>query len=223
MEEGRADVYLEVTDTGCGMDAETQARIFAPFFTTKFTGRGLGLAAVLGIAQSHRCGIKVQSTPGEGATFRVLFPVSAKAPLTRGPTQAADDWRGSGTILIVDDEPGLRDVAAVMVERLGFTAVTAADGLEAVAAFEARGGQFACVLLDLTMPRMGGEEAARELRRLRADVPILLTSGYSAHEITFRFADEPVAGFISKPYDLEALKAILRKVLGTGISGAPAP
>ncbi len=206
-------VFLEVTDNGCGMDAETQARIFDPFFTTKFTGRGLGLAAVLGIAQSHRCAIKVQSERGKGTTFRLLFPPSSKMVARVEARAPSEQWRGSGTVLVVDDEEPVRDAAAMLVERLGFRAVKAADGREAVELFKKCAEQIACVLLDVTMPRMGGEEVARELQRLRPEVPILLTSGYTEQEITPRFADQSVAGFISKPYQIAALASVLRRVL----------
>ncbi len=206
-------VYLEFTDNGCGMDAETQAKIFDPFFTTKFTGRGLGLAAVLGIAQSHHCAIKVQSARGQGTTFRLLFPASTKIVAHVEPLASSEQWRGSGTVLVVDDEEPVREAASVLVERLGFRAVKATDGCEAIELFKRCAEQITCVLLDVTMPRMGGEEVARELKRLRPDVPILLTSGYTEQEITRRFADQPVAGFISKPYQMSALAAVLRQIL----------
>jgi PAS domain S-box-containing protein len=209
-------VYLEVADTGCGMEPETQARIFDPFFTTKFTGRGLGLAAVLGIVQSHSGVIKVQSTLGKGATFKVLFPASTKAPKPDEPLpSSAEEWRGQGTVLLVDDEEPVRDVAAAMMQRLGFRVLAAVDGRQAIDLFRQSADQITCVLLDLTMPQMGGEEVAHELRQLRPDVRILLSSGYSVHEIARRFANanEAVAGYISKPYRIAELRAALVRLL----------
>jgi two-component system cell cycle sensor histidine kinase/response regulator CckA len=216
-------VYLEVTDTGCGMDAETQARIFDPFFTTKFAGRGLGLAAVLGIVRTHRGMLKVESERGRGTTFRILFPASAKtaAPAALGGTRPP--WRGTGTILLVDDEEPVRVVGTRMLQRCGFTVLTAADGREAVELFRAHRAEIACVLLDLTMPRMDGEETYRELRRLQPDVRVVLASGYSDQEISRRFRGAALAGFIEKPYRVGTLSAKLHEALAPGPAPAGPP
>jgi PAS domain S-box-containing protein len=206
-------VYLDVIDTGCGMDAKTQARIFEPFFTTKFAGRGLGLAAVLGIVRSNRGGLKVDSEPGRGTTFRVLFPASTKGAVPAKSDENPPPWRGKGTILLVDDEEPVRNVTGKILERSGFAVLRAGDGLEAIELFRAHSAEVVCVLLDLAMPRMDGEETFRELRRIQSDVHVILASGYSDQEISQRFQNMGLAGFIEKPYRVETLAAKLRGVL----------
>jgi PAS domain S-box-containing protein len=206
-------VYLEVIDTGCGMDAKTQARIFDPFFTTKFAGRGLGLSAVLGIVRSHQGALKVESELGLGTTFRVLFPASTKEAVPSKSDVDSPQWRGKGTILLVDDEEPVRNVTSRMLERSGFAVLRAGDGLEAIELFRAHGAEVVCVLLDLAMPRMDGEETFKELRRIQPDVRVVLASGYSDQEISQRFQNAGLAGFIVKPYRVETLTAKLREVL----------
>lgn len=207
-------VFLEVKDTGCGMDRETAGKVFDPFFSTKFTGRGLGLAALSGIVRGHKGAVKVESSPGEGTAFRIFFPacrsVPAEAPAAR---KFEEPWKGSGTVLLVDDEEIVRDVASEMLEILGFTVLTAKDGREAVETYRARGEEIRLVMLDLKMPRMGGEEAFAEIRKLNPDAVVVLSSGYNEKEFDGNVIFKGLAGFIQKPYRLNTLSEKLWEVL----------
>jgi PAS domain S-box-containing protein len=207
-------VFLEVSDTGIGMDTGTLQRIFDPFFSTKFTGRGLGLAAVMGIVESHHGHVRIRSAPGEGTTFRILFPAVPDSADVGPPRVSATQWRGQGTVLVVEDEEGVREVVRRMLERLGFEVITAEDGIAALERLEAHQGAFAAVLLDLTMPRMTGQEALHEIRRLRPDVPMVLMSGYTEQEVASKLLDTAggATGFLQKPFLPEDLTSVLRDV-----------
>jgi CheY-like chemotaxis protein len=206
-------VYLEVHDDGSGMDHATQARIFAPFYTTKFMGRGLGLAAVHGIVQKHAGVIHVYSRPGLGSVFTVLFPAvaagaSAKAEVTEDPR----DLSGKGTVLVVDDEETVRAVATATLERHGYRVMTATNGVEALEVFGRSPNEISVVVLDMTMPLMGGEETLGKLKAMRADIPVLLSSGYNEPDVMRRFTGQGLAGFIGKPYSARDLLAKIRAV-----------
>lgn len=199
-------VFLEVSDSGIGMDEAVLARVFDPFFTTKFTGRGLGLAAVLGIARGHRGGIRIESQPGTGTTVTVFMPstqveaVAEPIAFAKAKETEDDDFDVEGTVLLVDDEEGVRSMAHRMLERLGFRVITAVDGIEAVEAFRRHHEEIRLVLLDMTMPRMDGVEAFRALRAIRPDVKVILTSGYSEQMAAEQVGENGPAAFLQKPY-----------------------
>ncbi len=211
--EGRY-VFLQVKDCGAGMDGETLKKIFDPFFTTKSVGHGLGLAAVLGVVRGHQGAITAESEPGVGTTVTVLFPVSEKAALDRtAPAVEPDSWAGSGIVLLVDDEDSVRAVGAAMLGRLGFDVLVAEDGRQGLEVFRQHADEIVLVVLDLAMPGMSGDEVFQEMRQIRSDARILLSSGFDEQDISNRFDASDLAGFIHKPYRLSTLARQVRKVL----------
>jgi CheY-like chemotaxis protein len=212
-------VYLEVKDNGCGMSQETLKRLFDPFFTTKFTGRGLGMSAVMGILKSHKGALLVESEPGKGTTFRVLFPISTTpAPANdKDPVESSDENCTSqekvlsGAVLVVDDEKSVLRICTKMVQLIGFNVITASDGLDAVAKYRKHQDEIELVLMDLTMPNMDGLTAMAEIYSIRPDIKVILSSGYNKEELSERITGKAPSGFIRKPYSLNDLEAELQR------------
>ena len=205
------------------MTPETIEKIFDPFFTTKFTGRGLGLAAVLGIVRGHRGAIKVYSTPGQGTTFKILLPAAGQHVVKAEEVSVAPATARGETVLVVDDEQIVRRTAKTMLEGYGYSVVLAENGREAVELYRVLADKIALILLDMTMPLMGGEETLRELKTIRPDVRVLLSSGYNEVEAVRRFTGKGLAGFIQKPYSAIALTEKVRSVLAESRGVPPAP
>ncbi len=192
-------VFLEVSDTGSGIPEAIRARIFEPFFTTKFQGRGLGLSAALGIMRAHKGALGLESSPGSGTRFTAYFPTVSSPPHFTSKT-APVQFRGSGTVLVVDDEESVRSVASIVLRELGFAVVEAVNGLEAVSLLSQRPREFRAVLLDMAMPVMDGPEAFARIRAVRPDIPIVVTSGYTESDAATRFGPDQPSGFLNKPY-----------------------
>ncbi len=199
-------VALEIRDDGCGMGTETLTRIFDPFFSTKFTGRGLGLAAVLGIVRGHRGGLNVSSELGKGTTFKLLFPLcAAQDEVAKGVPPTKTKSKSLGYVLVIDDEEPVRMAVTDMLELAEIRVLSAADGQSGITLFEARKEEIDLVLLDLSMPGLGGEETLNELQKIDPGIKVVLSSGYNKAEVARRFEGKGLVGFIAKPYTLSTL------------------
>ena len=212
---GTEYVQIEVIDSGCGMTKETQEKIFEPFFTTKFTGRGLGLSAVLGIVKAHSGFLKISSQVGQGTSFKILLPLIEGAASPAEPTAAPRPglWHGSGTVLLVDDEASVRESTGHLLTELGFNVLVAENGEQALQTFGQHVKEIVAVILDLTMPRLNGGEVFEQIRKICPRLPVLLSSGYNEENTMERFLGKGLAGFLQKPFTINDLAAKLRECL----------
>jgi len=206
-------IFIEVSDTGVGMAEEEVGKIFEPFYTSKASGHGLGLAAVLSIVNGHGGDIDVSSSPDQGTTFRILLPYIPEEIDAENISDVLENWRGSGTVLVVDDEEMVRQATKEYIELLGFTALTARDGLEAVQIVAQRKTEIAVVVLNLSMPVMGGIEAFARIREISPTQKILLMSGYEKKAATRELIRSRQAIFIRKPFDLKSLRRALKDTI----------
>jgi len=207
-------VSLEIKDNGSGMDETTLARIFDPFFSTKATGRGLGLAAVLGIVRGHKGGIRVTSQPGQGTHYRLLFPaLPTETPLPHGTDDLAQAGTLTGTILVVDDELWVREAAADILALEGLRVLTAEDGQQGLALYQHNQAHIQLVLLDLSMPGMNGQDSYHHLRQLNPQLHIILSSGYSEKDVESILNHDPLVHFLQKPYDQQQLLRCVHSAL----------
>ncbi|MCA9447125.1 MAG: response regulator [Candidatus Omnitrophica bacterium] len=207
-------VFVEVSDTGAGMDRETRSRMFDPFFTTKPEKRGLGMSMVLGVVRVHHGVIKVASEKGYGTTVLLLFPVST-TPIPSRPTQRTFDpaWKGTGQVLVVDDEASVRNIANAMLFRSGFDVTVASSGREGIRILEEHPARFEAVLLDWTMPGLNGVETYRKMKEIDPDIRVIFTSGFNHDSNLIDLEDRDGLGFIQKPYTYRELIGVLRETI----------
>ncbi len=207
---------LSVADAGKGMDGETLNSIFDPFFTDKFTGRGLGLPLVLGLVRAHGGCITADSAPGRGSVFRVYFPLCAASAPAPEPDETPTEKAGiaGGAALLVEDQEQVRKLATAMLRRLGFDVIAAENGTEAVKIFNKAPEKFRLAISDLSMPVMSGWETMAALREIRPDIPVILVSGYDKDRAMAAPGADPPQAFLQKPFEIKALQETIARVLG---------
>jgi PAS domain S-box-containing protein len=208
-------VCLEVTDNGSGMNDEAKQRLFEPFYTTKFIGRGLGMSAVRGIILSHGGALQLSSQQGQGTTFKVYLPVQISEPVEIESTQKVSSglWQGSGTILLVEDDEQVMSIARTMLRELGFFVIEASNGKDALELYQQNAVDITLVMTDMGMPVMDGYELFSELKKLKPELPILISSGFGDVEITSKIARDEITGLISKPYRFDLLQETVKSVM----------
>jgi PAS domain S-box-containing protein len=210
-------VALTIQDSGCGMASDIIPKIFDPFFSTKFPGRGLGLATLLGIAQAHAAAIAIRSQPDVGTEFLLMFPATAQNSATKkAPNFTIPESHASlpkkPVVLVVDDEEDVRVACSLIFQEMGLEALVASDGDIGIQIFQQHQKDIMAVLLDLTMPNMDGQQFFDYIRTLNAAVPVILSSGYSEEEAMKRFPASGITGFIQKPYQVEMLIAKIQEI-----------
>lgn len=209
-------VLLEVKDTGCGMDKEVLARLFDPFFTTKSTGRGLGMAAVMGIIHSHSGGITVTSRAGEGTTVKILLPAFSAGECSSMCTAfpPSHKWEGHGLVLIVDHEEEIRHVTGNMLEHIGFDVVNAGDGESAINIFRQHSEDIQCVMLTPNLPgKIKGKDLLARIYSIDPEIKVIIASGYNEQEMNKQFGEYGSSGFIQKPYTMDELRQVIQRVM----------
>ena len=207
-------IVLEVTDTGCGMKGETLLKLFDPFFTTKFTGRGLGLAAVLGIVRGHKGTLMITSKFGFGTTVKIVLPASNKKALPLLEKKVTGKLlKGEGSILVVDDEESVRSILKEALEFSGFKIILAEDGEKAIKLYKKHIDEIKLIILDLTMPKLNGEETYKRLIKFDPKVKVILSSGFNAQDAIKRFSSNGIAGYLQKPYHLQSLREKIKEVM----------
>lgn len=213
-------VVLQISDNGSGMDEKIISQIFDPFFSTKTHGHGLGLAATLGIIRTHHGGIQVQSQPGSGTTFTILFPAVQAQPIppTAAATNVTPDTTTTPLVLVIDDESAIRESVTDILTLEGMQVISAANGIDGIASFRQQQGQIGLVLLDLKMPGMNGEETLRALRQINAQVKVILSSGYNETEVSHLFHKGEILAFLQKPYPPALLIQQVRNALSSSFT-----